>query len=99
MCATIPIFLGYLAATRLVPEPRSASITAGVTLGTAGFVLAIFLLGALPLGRGMVVPLAALVCGGTSWLVRRLPDTAVLRRVPTTPLLLVIRVATSVLTV
>lgn len=99
MCATIPVFLGYLVATRLVPAPRMASVTAGVTLGTASFTLAAGLLGALPLTRGIVVPLAGVVCAGTSWMVRRLPHTAALRRVPVSPLVLATRAGASVLTV
>jgi len=99
MCATIPVFLGYLVAIRLVQAPRIASVMAGVALGTAGFASATALLGALPLSRWMVIPLAAAVCGGTSWMVRRLPDTAILRRVPTSPVVLATRAAVSVLTV
>src|SRR5262245_5183802 len=38
MCATVPVFLGYLVATRLVPSPRGASVAAAVALGTASFV-------------------------------------------------------------
>src|SRR5262245_51342107 len=28
MCATVPVFLGYLVATRLIPIPRAASVAA-----------------------------------------------------------------------
>lgn len=70
ICATIAVYLGYLAATRAVPAPRAASIATGVALGTAGFALAIGLLALLPLDRVTVMPVAALVCGGIGWLVR-----------------------------
>ncbi len=78
MCATIPVFLGYLVAIWLVPGPRIRSVTAGVALGTLGFILTSSLLGAIPLTRGTIFPLAAAVCAGTAWMVRRLPDTATL---------------------
>ena len=99
MCATIPVFLGYLAATRLVPGPRARSVAAGVALGAVGFVLTSSALGALPLTRGVVVPLAGAVCAGTAWMVRRLPQTATLRRAPASPLILAARVTASVITV
>jgi len=99
MCATIPVLLAYLVATKFVASRRVASITAGVTLGTASFVLATSLFGAIPLSRGTVMPFAAAVCAGTSWVVRGLPDTAALRRVPTSPLLLATRAGASALTV
>jgi len=99
MCATVPVFLGYLAATRLVPAPRGASVAAGVALGTLSFVATTAVLSTIPLDRGTVVPFAAAVCGGTAWLVRRLPDTAAFRRVPTSPLMLAARASASVITV
>ena len=99
MCATVPVFLGYLVATRIVPAPRGASVAAGVGLGTASFVVSAVVLGAIPLDRGSVVPFAVAVCAGTAWLVRRLPDTAALRRVPTSPFVLATRAAVSVVTV
>ena len=99
MCATVPVFLGYLVATRLVPVPRAASVAAGVVLGTASFAVATVLLAAIPLTRGTVLPLAAAVCGATAWLVRRLPDTAPLRRVPSSPLVLATRAGVSAMTV
>src|SRR5262245_14880620 len=99
MCATVPVFLGYLVATRLVPVPRYASVAAGVSLGIACFAVATVLLAALPLTRSTVLPLAAAVCGATAWLVRKLPDTAPLRRVPSTPLILATRAAVSAITV
>jgi hypothetical protein len=37
---TVPVFLGYLAATRMVPTPRPTSIGAGVGLEAASVVLA-----------------------------------------------------------
>src|ERR1700675_1076024 len=54
MCATIPVFLGYLVAIWLVPGPRIRSVIAGVALGTLGFILTSTLLGALPLTRGTI---------------------------------------------
>lgn len=99
MCATVPVFLGYLAATRAVPSPHGASVAAGVAAGTASFAVAIALLGAAPLTRGTVLPLAALVCASTAWVVRRLPDTAALRRVPSSALVLATRASVSALTV
>ena len=99
MCATVPVFLGYLAATRLVPAPRGASVAVAVTLGTASFVLATVVLAGIPLTRATVIPFAAAVCGSTAWLVRRLPDTVALRRIPATPLVLATRAAVSVVTV
>ena len=99
MCATVPVFLGYLAATRLVPSPRGASIAVAVTLGTASFIVATAVLSTIPLTRSTVMPFAAAVCLSTAWLVRRLPDTATLRRVPATPIALAARAAVSVLTV
>jgi hypothetical protein len=99
MCATIPVFLGYLVAVWLVPGPRIRSVIAGVALGTLGFILSSSLLGALPLTRGTIFPLAVAVCAGTAWMVRRLPDTAILKRAPASPLILATRAGASVLTV
>jgi hypothetical protein len=99
MCASIPVYLGYLAATRLVPEPRMAAVAAGVVLGPAGFVVSTLILGALPLGPLTVLPLTAAVCATASFIVRRLPDTATLRRGPVSVPLLLTRVAVSALTV
>lgn len=99
MCATIPVFLGYLAATGIVRAPRWASIGAGVLLGSAGFALGAALLGQVPLDRTTVLPFAVVVCGGTAWLVRRLPDTAAFRRVTASPLLLLSRAGGSAATV
>src|SRR5512144_701132 len=45
MCATIPVFLGYLLGTRLVPSPRGASVAAAVALGTIAFAAATSLVG------------------------------------------------------
>ena len=70
-----------------------------MALGTLGFILTSSLLGALPLTRGTIFPLAAAVCAGTAWLVRRLPDTATLKRAPASPLILATRAGASVLTV
>jgi hypothetical protein len=74
MCATVTVYLGYLAATRLVPAPRAVSIATGVALGTLGFALAVNLFALTPLSRATVMPVAALVCLGIGWLVRRLSD-------------------------
>ncbi|HEY7254559.1 MAG TPA: hypothetical protein VIG37_28985, partial [Methylomirabilota bacterium] len=78
MGASVPVFLGYLAATRLVPAPRARSVATAVTLGTATFAVGTLLLGALPLGPLTAVPFAAAVCLGAGFLVRHLPDTATL---------------------
>ncbi len=99
MCSTIPVLLAYVAATKLVPAPRAASIAASVLLGAASFVLATRLYAAIPLTHATVVPFAAAVCGVTSWMVRTLPDTAELRRVPASPWLLAARAAVSALAV
>jgi len=99
MCATVPVFVGYLVASRLVPAPRWASITAGVTLGTICFVVPAYLLSVIIMPRWAVVPFAAAVCFGTGWMVRGLPDTVPLRRVTAGPLLLGIRAGTAALTV
>jgi hypothetical protein len=99
MCSTIPVLLVYLVATKLVAAPRGASIAVGVVLGSASFVLAASLFGAIPMGRATVIPFAAAVCAVTSWMVWRLPETAELRRVPASPLLLATRAVASALTV
>lgn len=99
ICATIAVYLGYLAATRLVPFPRVASIATGVVLGSAGFALAVSLFALVPLGLATAMPLAAVICGGIGWLVRRLPDAAIRRPVRASAGLLAIRAGASVLTV
>jgi hypothetical protein len=99
MCATIPVLLAYLAATKLMHAPRVVSIVVGVLLGAASFVVATSVVGAIPLTQATVVPFAAFVCGVASWMVWSLPETAALRRVPTSPLLLAARAAVSALTV
>jgi hypothetical protein len=86
-------------ATRLLPAPRWASITAGVALGTLCFVVPAYLLSVIVIPPWAVVPFAAVVCFGTGWMVRELPDTAPLRRVATGPLLLATRAGASVVTV
>jgi hypothetical protein len=99
MCATLSVFLGYLVGSELVPAPRLASIAAGIALGTVCFALSAGILSVIPLGRWSVLPFAALACFGTTWILRRLPDTATLRRVTASPWLLAIRAGTSVFTV
>jgi hypothetical protein len=99
MCSTIPVLLAYLVATQLVAAPRAASIAAGTLLGAASFVVAASVFGAIPMGRAGVIPFAAAVCAIASILVWRLPETAELRRVPTSPLLLAARAAASALAV
>ena len=99
MCSTIPVLLVYLVATKLVAALRAASIAAGVTLGSASFVADASLFGAIPMGRVTVIPFAAAICAVTRWMVWSLPETAELRRVPTSPLLLATRAAASALTV
>jgi hypothetical protein len=99
MCSTIPTLLVYLVATRLVAAPRAASIATGVVLGSASFVVAASLFGAIPMSRATIIPFAAAVCVVASWMVWGLPETAELRRVPTSPLLLATRAVASALTV
>jgi hypothetical protein len=99
VCTTVPVYLAYLGATYIVPVPRAASIAAAVASGVAAFVVSAVAFAAVPLDRMTVIPFAAAVCAGTAWLVRRLPDTATLTRVRTSPMLLATRAATSVLTV
>jgi hypothetical protein len=99
MAAAVPVYLGYLVATRLVPGPRGRSVAAGVSVGTATFVVATLVLSTIPLGPLSAVPFAAAVCLGTGYLVRHLPDSATLRRGPTSISLLAIRVAVSAITV
>lgn len=99
MCATVPVYLGYLVATRLVPAPRAASVSAGAVVGTASFVVSTVALSLLPLGPLTVMPLAAAVCAAATFAVRGLPDTARLTRAPTSLPLLATRVGVSALTV
>jgi hypothetical protein len=99
MCATIPVFLGYLVGTRLVPRPRGTSVLVATALGTAGFVVSTALLGQVPLSRATVMPFAAVVCAGTGWMVWSLPDTARLSRVRSSPLIIATRAGASALTV
>jgi len=99
VCATILVFVDYLAAARLVPAPRALSVAAGVALGAAGFALGTALLGRLPLTRGAIMPLAAVVCAATGWMVRGLPHTATLRRAPASPLILATRAGASAVAV
>lgn len=99
MGASVPVYLGYLVATRLVPAPRVWSVTAGVSLGTATFVVATLALSAIPLGPLTAMPFAAAVCLGAAFLVRHLPESATLRRGPASVSLLTIRVVVSALTV
>ena len=99
MCATLSVFLGYLVGTELVPAPRPASIATGIALGTLCFVISATLLSFMPITRWSVLPLAAVACFGTTWIVRKLPDTATLRRVTASPGLLAVRAMTSVVTV
>jgi hypothetical protein len=99
MCATLAVFLGYLAGCELVPAPRVASIATGVTLGTACFALGAGLVSLFPLSRVSVLPFAALACFGTTFILRKLPGTATLRRVSASPGLLLLRAGTAVATV
>ena len=99
MCATIPVFLGYLVGTWLVPAPRLHSVLTGIGIGGAAFIVGIVALGAVSLTRSIVVPLAAAVCFLAAWIVRRLPDTAVLKPVAISPAILGMRAAASAITV
>ena len=58
MGAAVPVYLGYLMATRLVPAPRAWSVAAGVSLGTATLVVATLVLSAIPLGPLAAMPFA-----------------------------------------
>ena len=64
--------------------------TAGVTLGSLGFIVSP-VCSAPPAHAGTMFPLAAAVCAGTAWMVRRLPNTANLRRAPASALILATR--------
>jgi hypothetical protein len=99
ICATIAVYLGYLAATRLVPAPRGVSIATGVVLGTAGFALAVSLFALAPMDLATALPAAAVICGGIGWLVRRLPDATIRRPVRASAGLLAVRAGASVVTV
>jgi len=99
MGASVPVFLGYLLATRVVPSPRAHSVAAGVSVGTLTFVVATLILSAIPLGPLTAMPFAAAVCLAAGYVVRGLPDTAPLRRGPISLSLLAIRVAVSAATV
>jgi len=99
MCATLAVLLGYLVGSELVTAPRPASIAAGITVGTVFFALAAGILSVTPLGRWSVLPFAAAACFGTTWMVRRLPDTATLRRVAASPSLLGMRAGIAAITV
>jgi hypothetical protein len=99
VCATIPLYLGYLVGTAMVTVPRVLSIATGTVLGVAGFVATTTLLGLVPPGRAGVMPLAAGVCLATACLVRGLPRTARLARVRASSVLLVVRAGVSALAV
>lgn len=99
MCATLSAMLGYLVGSELVPAPRSASIAAGVTLGTVCFALSAAVLSVMPLNRWSVIPVAAAACFGATWLLRGLPGSAALQRVAASPWLYAVRAGTSVITV
>jgi hypothetical protein len=95
MCATIPVYLGYLAVATRVREPRLLSIVLGVLAAFGAFGTAIGLIGLVPLTRLTAVPFAALVCFVAARLVRRLPDTAPLERVRPSAGLLLVRAGVS----
>jgi hypothetical protein len=95
MCATIPVYLAYLAVAGRVHAPRLLSIVLGALAGFIAFAAAIGVIGLLPLTRVTAVPFAALVCFVAARLVRRLPDTAPLARVRTSAGLLLARAAVS----
>lgn len=80
-CSTIPFVFGYVAGAALAPDRRVLSIAAGTLAGNALFVFATAILGTITLPPQTVVPLAAVLCGGTPWFARHLPDTAPLQRV------------------
>jgi len=95
MCATIPVYLAYLAVATRVREPRLISIALGSLASLAVFALGVVLIGWLPLTRLTAVPFAAVVCFSAARLVRRLPDTAPLVRVRTSAGLLLVRAGVS----
>ena len=99
MCATIPVYLAYLAATSRLREPRLASIAAGGLASVTAFAVSVGLLSALHLARVTVVPFAAVVCFVSARLVRRLPDTASITPVRTSGARLGARVGVSALVV
>lgn len=89
--STIPFVIGYLAGAALVPRRRLPSIAAGVVLANVLFALMTAILGMIRFPRLAVVPLAIAVCGGTLWLLKRLPDTVPFQRVQVSVTLLAIR--------
>lgn len=91
--STIPFVIGYVAGATLVPNRRLLSIATGSLAANVLFALTTATLGTITLPRQAVVPLAAAVCGGTLWLLRRLPDTAPLQRVRVSVTLLAVRAA------
>jgi hypothetical protein len=91
ICSTIPFVIGYVAGAALVPGHRLLSIAAGTLTGNVLFVFATATLGAIRLPALAVVPLAGLLCAGTLWFVRHLPDTAPLQRVGASVALLAVR--------
>jgi hypothetical protein len=95
VCATVPLYLAYIAATGAVREPRVASVAAGALAGAAAFVCSALVLAALPLARATVMPFAAAVSLSSAWLVRRLPDSTRLTRVRTSAALLAVRAGVS----
>jgi len=95
MCATIPVYFVYLAAADRVDGSRLGSIAVGAAAGLGAFILAIGLIGLLPLTRVTAVPFAALVCFVAARLVQRLPDTAPLVRVRASAGLLLVRAGVS----
>lgn len=91
ICSTIPFVIGYVAGAAFAPGRRLLSIAAGTLAGNMLFVVATATLGAIRLPALTVVPLAAVLCAGTLWFVRHLPDTAPLQRVGTSVTLLAVR--------
>jgi hypothetical protein len=95
VCATVPFFLAYLAASGRHPRSRLGSIAVGILAGSVVFVAFTAVLGLVSLTRIAVIVVATLVCLAAGFAVRSLPDTAPLARVRTSPGLLAVRAAVS----
>jgi hypothetical protein len=95
VCATIPVYLAYLAVASRLDELRVTSIVLGAVAAISAFAVAIALIGLLPLTRLTALPFAAVVCLAAGRLVRRLPDSAPLQRVRASAGLLVARAGVS----
>ena len=91
MCATLTVLLGYLVEALSSIEPVDA-VRRQSMMPSAAVDISWSL-------RRLAIPVAAGACFGTTWMLRRLPDTAPLQRVAASPWLYAIRAGTSVVTV